>query len=223
MSQAWAGVLKKDLAIEFRTRYGVSALVLFLLTTVAVILFSAPGENFSSSVTSALFWIVLYFGAMTGLARAFVGEEETGTSLLLRLYAPPDAIYLGKLAYNLLLMFALSLTALLLFLFFFPKDFHVQDWPIFLAQWALGGIGIASVSTILSALIARASQKGALLPVLALPVLMPLVIATTDASRIALEVPSAWEGARSDLLILVSFDVAMVLVSWVLFETIWRD
>jgi heme exporter protein B len=120
-------------------------------------------------------------------------------------------------------MFAVAVTALLLFLFFFPKDFHVADWMVFLLQWALGAAGIASVSTILSALIARASQKGALLPVLALPVLMPLVIATTDATRIAFEVPNAWEGARGDLLILVSFDVAMVLVSYVLFEVIWRD
>ena len=87
----------------------------------------------------------------------------------------------------------------------------------------LGAIVIAAVSTILSALISRASQKGALLPILALPVLMPLVIATTDATRICLEVPNAFASARGDFLILISFDIAMVLLSYVLFDVIWRD
>jgi heme exporter protein B len=118
---------------------------------------------------------------------------------------------------------ALSASALLFFQFFFAKDFHVRDWPFFSLQLVLGAIGIAAVSTILSALISRASQKGALLPILALPVLIPLVIATTDATRITLEVPNGWQSAQGDFLILISFDVAMLLVSYVLFDVIWRD
>jgi heme exporter protein B len=220
---SWQGVLRKDLAIEFRTRYGVSAVIMFLLITVAVILYSTPGEQLQPSILSALLWIALFFGAMTGLSRSFVSEEERGTSLLLRLYASGEGVFVGKLIYNIGLMVALAISAVLFFQFFFTRDFHVRDWPIFSLQLLLGAIGIAVVSTILSALIGRASQKGALLPILALPVLMPLVIATTDAMRITLEVPSAWDGVRGDILILVSFDVAMVLVSYVLFDIIWRD
>jgi hypothetical protein len=52
---------------------------------------------------------------------------------------------------------------------------------------------------------------------------MPLVIAATDATRITMEVPNAWEGARGDILILFSFDVALTLVSYVLFSVIWKD
>jgi heme exporter protein B len=219
----WQGVLRKDLAIEFRTRYGVSAVIMFLLITVAVILYSTPGEQLQPSILSAFFWIALFFGAMTGLARSFVSEEERGTALLLRLYGSSESVFIGKLVYNTGLMFTLSASALLFFQFFFAKDFHVRDWGFFSLQLFLGAIGIAAVSTILSALISRASQKGALLPILALPVLIPLVIATTDATRITLEVPNAWQSAQGDLLILISFDVAMILVSYVLFDVIWRD
>ena len=220
---SWQGVLRKDLRIEFRTRYGVSAVIMFLLITVAVILYSTPGEQLQPSILSALIWIALFFGAMTGLARSFVSEEERGTALLLRLYADGESVFLGKLVYNIALMLALAASAVLFFLFFFTRDFHIRDWPAFLVQLGLGAIGIAAVSTILSALISRASQKGALLPILALPILMPLVIATTDATRIALEVPNAFSNAQGDLLILVSFDIAMVLVSYVLFDIIWKD
>jgi heme exporter protein B len=220
---SWQGVLRKDLRVEFRTRYGVSAVIMFLLITVAVILYSTPGEQLQPSILSALLWIALFFGAMTGLARSFVSEEERGTALLLRLYADGESVYIAKLVYNLVLMLALAISAVLFFEFFFMRDFHIRDWPTFALQLGLGAIGIAAVSTILSALISRASQKGALLPILALPVLMPLVIATTDATRIALEVTNAIDSTRGDLLILLSFDIAMVLVSYVLFNVIWRD
>jgi heme exporter protein B len=220
---SWQGILRKDLRVEFRTRYGVSAVIMFLLITVAVILYSTPGEQLQPSILSALLWIALFFGAMTGLARSFVSEEERGTALLLRLYANGESVFIGKLVYNLALMLALAISAVLFFEFFFTRDFHIRDWSAFSLQLILGGIGIAAVSTMLSALISRASQKGALLPILALPILMPLVIATTDATRITLEVQNAMESARGDLLILVSFDIAMVLVSYVLFDVIWRD
>ncbi|HEY3876077.1 MAG TPA: heme exporter protein CcmB [Candidatus Kapabacteria bacterium] len=220
---SWQAVLRKDMRVEFRTRYGVSAVVMFLLVTVAVILYSTPGEQLQPSILSAFLWIALFFGAMTGLSRSFVSEEERGTALMLRLYANGESVFIGKLVYNLLLMILLAISAVLFFEFFFTRDFHIRDWPAFAVQLILGAIGIAAVSTILSALISRASQKGALLPILALPVLMPLVIATTDATRIALEVSTAFQNTQGDLLILFSFDVAMVLVSYVLFDVIWRD
>jgi heme exporter protein B len=220
---SWQSVLRKDLRVEFRTRYGVSAVIMFLLITVAVILYSTPGEQLQPSILSAFLWIALFFGAMTGLARSFVSEEERGTALMLRLYADGESVFIGKLVYNLALMLALAISAILFFQFFFTRDFHIRDWLAFLLQLALGAIGIAAVSTILSALISRASQKGALLPILALPVLMPLVIATTDATRIALESRNAIGNARGDFLILISFDIAMVLISYVLFDVIWRD
>jgi heme exporter protein B len=221
MSSSWAAVLRKDLLVEFRTRYGLSAVVMFLLVTVAIILFSLPGEQINPSTMSALFWIALFFGAMTGLSRSFIAEEERGTSFLLRIYSPSESVFFGKLAFNLLLMLAISITGIILFSFFF-SNFIIQDWPVFLLQLILGAAGIGVVSTMLSALIGRAAQKGALLPVIALPVLMPIVIATTDATRITMQTATAWD-ARGDLLILFSFDVAMVLVSYVLFDTIWKE
>lgn len=215
-------ILYKDLLLEFRTRYGVSVVIMFLFVTITTILFSAPGESFSSSIHSAFFWISLFFGAMTGLSRSFVTEEEQGTSLILRLYSTAEQVYWGKFLYNLLLVFILAISAVLFFLFFF-RDLVIKDVLLFTIQLILGCIGIASATTILSAIVARATQKGALLPVISLPVLMPLIIALTDATRITLEIPEAWDGVKGDILIMFSFDVSLTLVSYVLFATIWRD
>ena len=215
-------VLLKDLRIEFRSRFGLSAIVMFLLVTVTTILFSAPGEQFTSGILSAFFWIALFFGAMTGLARSFVAEEERGTALMLRIYGKAESVFWGKYLFNLILNVTLALCAVIFFSFFMG-DFTIKDVFIFVLQLVLGCVGTAAVITILSAIVSRATQKGALLPVLALPVLMPLVIAATDATRITMEVANAWEGTRGDILILFSFDVAITLVSYVLFSAIWRD
>ena len=58
---------------------------------------------------------------------------------------------------------------------------------------------------------------------MALPLLFPLVISVTDATRITMEIANAWTGVRGDILVLFSFDVAIVLVSYVLFNFVWRD
>ncbi len=168
---------------------------MFLLVTVVTIAFAAPGELIPPPLMSAFFWITVFFGTMTGLSRSFVSEEERGTALLLRLYAKPESVFWGKFIYNLLLSLSLAFTAVIIFAFFF-KDFVVRDYAMFSLQLLLGIVGTAGIVTILSALVARASQKGALLPVLAMPVLFPLVIAVTDATTITMENASSCQ--RSD-------------------------
>ena len=207
--------------IELRSRYGTSAVVMFLVVTVVTIAFAVQ-ERVEPSFMSAFFWITIFFGTITGLSRSFVSEEERGTSLLLKLYGKPESIYWGKFIYNLLLSLSLGITAVIIFAFFF-KEFSLKDAAMFFLQLLLGLIGTAAIITILSALVARASQKGALLPVLALPLLFPLVVAVTDATRISMQIAPAWEGVRGDILVLFSFDVALILVSYVLFSYVWRD
>ena len=194
---------------------------MFLVVTVVTIAFSAD-SRISAGFMSAFFWITLFFGTITGLSRSFISEEERGTSLLLRLYAKPESVFWGKLLYNQLLSLMLGLTASVVFVFFF-QEFTVKDLGLFLLQLLLGLSGTASIITILSVLVARASQKGALLPVLALPLLFPLVIAVTDATRITMELPNAWGGVQGDILILFTFDIALVLISYVVFPFVWRE
>ncbi len=50
MVSSWAAVLRKDLL----------AIAMFLLVTVAIVLFSLPGEQIAPSMISALFWIALF-------------------------------------------------------------------------------------------------------------------------------------------------------------------
>jgi heme exporter protein B len=113
-SKAYALYIK-DLNSELRTRYAANSLAMFIVVAISVILFSIGNEKITQSLTGGLFWVVIFFSAMSGLSRAFVAEEERGTSLTLHLIASPSTVFSGKLLFNLILVFCMNTVVALLF------------------------------------------------------------------------------------------------------------
>ena len=93
-------LFKKDFHSELRTRYAINSLAMFIIVAISVILFSIGTERITESLTGGIFWVVIFFTAMSGLARAFVSEEERGTVLTLQLIASPSTVFSGKLVFN---------------------------------------------------------------------------------------------------------------------------
>src|SRR3989339_463696 len=98
-------LFQKDLHSELRTRYAINSLAMFIIVAISVILFSIGNENISPGLTGGLFWVVIFFSAMSGLSRAFVSEEERGTSLTLQLIASPATVFTGNLLFFLTFIF----------------------------------------------------------------------------------------------------------------------
>ncbi|MBW2172699.1 MAG: heme exporter protein CcmB, partial [Deltaproteobacteria bacterium] len=111
---------------------------------------------------------------MSGLARSFVKEEEAGTIDVLKLSARPQAVFLGKLLFNLTLLSALGLIIVPLFILFMAYQINLPGF--FLSMVISGVFGLGAGTTIIAAMIARASARGALFSVLSLPLLFPLMI-----------------------------------------------
>jgi heme exporter protein B len=221
MLQSGAAILKKDILSELRTRYAVNALVMFVVTTLVIILFALGGENVSGEILAGLLWIIIFFTAMSGLARTFVSEEERGTTLTLQLLARPSSVYFGKLAFNLLLILSLSVLVMALYLIFI-STFVIRSYDIFLVTLFLGGIGLASSSTIIAAIISKANTKGTLYPVLSFPILLPLLLAVIDATKLSME-GAAFSEAGGDFQLLFSYAVVVITASYLLFDFIWKD
>ncbi|ACY49305.1 heme exporter protein CcmB [Rhodothermus marinus] len=217
----WA-VFEKDIKLELRARYAINMLLLFALGALVVMAFAVGPTPLSARVQAALLWTVLLFAAAVGLGRAFISEEERGTMLLLQLNLRPGAVYAGKLLVNFVLLLALNLVAVGAF----AVLLRVQvAWPGLLAlTLLLGSIGLAGATTLLSALIARAAGgRGALLPVLLFPVLVPLLLSAVEATRSALLVAEGWAAATDELLTLVGFGGAVITAAVLLFDYIWLD
>ena len=169
-----------------------------------------------ASLLSALLWITLFFSAMMGLPRTFLKEEEMRTAPALRLAARPEAVFAGKLLFNLALVLAVALLVFPVFLILYVP--LVADWPFLIAQVVLGSLAMAGSATILGAIVARAGGRAYLMLPLAFPVVLPVLVLSINGTA------NAITGKGGNHLIpLVSYLVAMVTVSALLFEQVWND
>lgn len=214
-------VFEKDVHSELRSRYAVSAVLLFILTTITILLIGTKGENIQPGLAAGLIWIIMFFGSMMGLARVFISEEERGTSFLLHLSVSSNAVYFGKLIYNILLSLILNTIAVLLFFLFITK-LPVQLFGIFIWAHIFGSIGIAAASTITSAIISKANTKGALFPVLAFPIILPLIFIGIEATRIALDGMNS-DRAIKDIQLMFAYCGIVISLSYILFDLVWKD
>ena len=219
-SKAFALFLK-DFRSELRTRYAVNSLAMFIIVAISVILFSIGQEKIPQNLTGGLFWVVIFFSAMSGLARAFVSEEERGTSLTLQLIASPSTVFTGKLLFNLILVFIMNIIIALLYSALF-QEFVILNFYLFLLTFVLSNIGLAVSSTLIAAIISKAGSKGTLYPVLSFPILLPLILTSVQLTS-ACMVGTTFGESSINLAVLVCYDVIMLTVSYMLFDFIWKD
>lgn len=213
-------IFKKDLRSEIKNRYVINSLLMFVIITITIIRFSLGDEKVEDTILSGLFWIVIFFTAISGLSRTFIKEEETGTSLALKLSAGATEVFLGKLFFNFVLTFSLNMV--IYFLFSLITEINIKNFAAFSITVILGNFGIVSASTIIAAIIAKANSKGTLYPVLAFPVLLPLLITMIDATKLAAEGAPSSE-LLGNFQILVSYTVVVTIVSVFLFKFVWED
>jgi len=214
-------IFVKEFISEFRTRYALNALLMFVVTTLSIIFFSIGHESPTQDILAGTLWIVIFFSAMSGLSRTFVAEEERGTSLTLRLLTNSNSVYFGKLSYNFILILSLSIIIAIAYLLLI-KEFSVKTYSIFWCTIFLGSCGLASASTILAAIIAKANTKGTLFPVLAFPILLPLLLTCINATKLSVDGAFFVEGVK-EFQILISFTVVMVTTSILVFDFVWKD
>jgi heme exporter protein B len=220
---AWA-IFRKDLRSELRTRYALNALLLFAVSaTVAVSLgvgpLRLPDDLQTALIQAALLWIALLFAALNGLSRSFVQEEEARTAFALRLSAPPLAVFLGKFFFNLLLLGALDAITCLLFIIFVRLE--VGNPLALVGLLVAGAFSLAAATTIIAAIIARASFRSALFAVLAFPLLVPPLIVAIQGTALAITGEALnviWPAIRT----LLAYSVALFTASLLLFRFVWE-
>jgi heme exporter protein B len=220
MQRTWA-VVAKDLRSEIRTRYGITALLLFVVTTVTLVVFALADEPIPNPLAAALLWVIMLFTAMLGLGRGFMSEEERGTALFLRLNSTALAVYAGKLLMNVIMAVVGNVLGMALLLGF-VANLSVGSLSLLLLVVIAGSIGLASVLTIVSALVAKTGARSPILPVLSFPILVPLLLLGTKATLMAFAGFSIAEAA-SDVVLMCVYNGLVVVVSALVFEVIWND
>ena len=170
--------------------------VLILLTSLVV----GPQVARQPGVAPALFWIALLFAAVVTAQRSFERElADDAIDAVLALPGGRDALYAGKLLALTVALAAVALVGGLLQLVFLDLDVAL---PGHLALAV--GLGVAALPPIVVldvALTLRLRARAALVPILALPVLLPQLVASTNAATAAIAGDAAAATAWSWLLL----------------------
>ncbi|MFM8437388.1 MAG: heme exporter protein CcmB [Candidatus Kapaibacterium sp.] len=220
MTQATA-ILHKEFLTETRSRQSVAALLLFVFNAIFLSVISLAGVRVDPETFSALFWLIMLFSASLGSTKSFGQEEDKGTALYLRFLASPTSVFLGKLLYNIVLVLTLSLFSSLLFLVVFDV-IRMQSSVWFVAVAATGSVSSATVMSLCSAMISRSASKGALLPIISFPLLLPIVFLGVDATTMSVVgTPDAY--IATDILVMLAYTVVMGLCAVWVFPFVWRD
>ena len=196
---------RKDLRLELRARDTLPAMLLFVLSTLAVFHFALPAGT-GDDAAYGLLWIAIIFTALLGLARAWAPEREGGALEGLVL-APCDrsAIWLGKSLATLAFLGAAELVAIPAFaLFFAPVD------AVAIAGVVLASIGICTVGTLLAAMAAASRGREVILPLLFLPLAIPLVVGGVGAG--------ISPHGSTYLTFLGLYDLVFAILAWATFE-----
>ena len=177
----------KDLLVEHRSKETLNALFFFALLLLFVFQFTlGPDRERLAGALPGLLWLGFILSGLLGLGRPFVVERENDCWEAL-LLAPGDksAIYVGKLAGNLLLMFIVEAMLLVLFGVFFNLDL-VPALPALVVVIGLGTVGFAAIGTLFAAMTTQVRARELLFPVLLLPVQVPVLLATVQATEAVL-------------------------------------
>ncbi len=214
-------VFNKDIKSELRTRYAINAILMFAIVTVFAVSWAVGGVGVSTILQASLLWIVIYFSSLSGLSQSFIKEEESKTAIALKLYCPAEAVYGGKLIFNLALLFIMNLITVPLFAILIGLD--IANWPLFLVIISLGSLGLVGATTLIAAIISKASVKGALFAVLSFPIILPLLIMVIRGTAKALMPEITFFDARIEIQVSISYMIVMTIMGFFFFDLVWND
>jgi heme exporter protein B len=219
-----AALLRKELLVELRTLESVPGMSLFAVTTFVVFHFALNRNSVDGDLAAGILWVTLLFAAILGINRLFVADADQGgfDGFLL---APVDrsAMLLAKALTLLAYLAALELVAVPAFALLLLGPSLGSVLPELLLILALGDLGVAVIGTLVAALAVQTRARDLLGPLLALPLLVPVVIGAARASSplLALSHPGGAPGRW--LATLGLYDLLFGLIAFALFDFLLED
>lgn len=207
----------KDLRIDWRTKYPLAGILLYITSLIITSYLSFTGF-ISPEVWNALFWLILLFISINAVAKSFSQEEDR--SLYYFYLIKPGHIIAAKLVYYFGYQLILVIVALVLFSLFlgFPGS---QFWP-FLLNLLLGSVGLSSAFTMISSIASKTNNHAVMMAILGFPVIIPVLILSIANSRFLL-LGGDLVDIYGNLVSLLSVNVIIIALSFILFPFTWKS
>lgn len=211
-------LVKKELVLEWRSKYALNGVLLYVVSTIFVCFLSFVG--LSQPVTwNALFWIIMLFASLNAVAKSFL-QESKGRQIYIYTIASPLALIISKTLYNILLMEILTLIALFFYIIVF--DYVPQDLGLYIVATILGSLSFSTIFTMISAIASKAGNGGMLMAILSFPVIIPVLIVLIKLTKNAIDGLDR-SVSLDEIGLLLVINVLVGAVSVLLFPYLWRD
>lgn len=210
-------LIGKELLLEWRSKYALNGVVLYVVSTVFVCFLSF--RALSGVTWNALFWIIMLFASINTVSKSFL-QESKGRQLYIYTIASPLALIISKTLYNVMLMLLVTLIALAFYTLVF--DYLPQDIGLYLLATVLGSLSFSTIFTMVSAIASKAGNGGMLMAILSFPVIIPVIIMLIKLTKNAvdgLDRSVSWDEIATLLII----NVLVAVFSLLLFPYLWRD
>lgn len=211
-------IARKDVTTELRAKAGFNS-VASLGVTILILLGLALGPDAQALRNAAVgaVWLATLFSGVLAFNRSFQVELESGAlESLLQYPGPRWTIFAGKLLGNLMfltLMVAIIVAAgVVLFGVRIPTD-----WPSLLGVLVLGVVGLVVLGTFYASMTSRSRAREVLLPLLLFPMLVPVLLAATTASK-ALLGADLMHQAGAWIRLLAAYDLVFLIATFIAFE-----
>jgi len=217
-----AVLLGKELRTEFRSRELLTTTIVFILIVIVLFSFTFdPTSDESRRFAPGLLWLAFLFASSLMRQPCFLREQHNDTLSSLRLsVGDPFAIFLAKLTANALFLLLTELLLLPLFATMYNVPvLSVLHWLVLV--FFLASLGISIAGTTLSAVSAQARMRELLLPLLMLPLLAPILVASTEVTKALFDrAPYVeWKGIG----FLAVFDVVFLTALWLFGEYLLEE
>ncbi len=217
-------LIRKDLRMELRTRESLPAMLLFSISTFVLFHFGLDARSLEGDLAAGVLWVTLLFAAVLAINRLFVAEREQG-GFDAFLLAPVDrtALFLAKATVLFCFLVVLELFAVPAFVILLLEPSPWGGLPELAGMLLLADVGIAVVGTLVGALAVQTRARDLIVPLLALPLMIPIVIAAArgtaplwlDAGAEA--VPGRWPA------ILGLYDLVFGLLAYAIFDFLLEE
>jgi heme exporter protein B len=219
-----AALLRKELLVELRTLESVPGMSLFCVTIFVVFHFALNQNAVAGQEAAGILWVSLLLAAMLGVNRLFVADADQGgfDGFLL---APVDrsALLIAKALALLAYLLVLELVAVPAFALLLLEPPLHEALPALLAPLALADLGVAAIGTLVAMLAVRTRARDLLGPLLALPLLVPIVIGAARATAPLLAISHPSGSSARWLLTLALYDLVFGLIAYAVFDFLLED
>jgi heme exporter protein B len=216
-----SALILKDLKIEWRNKYALNGILLYVFCTIFIcyIAFEVKQGSIQSDTWNTVFWIIIVFAAVNSIVKTFI-QESAGRFFYYYQSCRPNSIILSKTLYNILMMLLISTISIIFYSIVLGNP--IQDQALFITNLFLGSISFANALSLISGIASKTDNPNSLMVILGFPVIVPILLILIRLSDYALTGLEN-EDILNSILQLIGINLILGVLSYILFPYLWRS